>query len=599
MKTSESSASPVVVAQLYQFGEYVLDPAKRRLQRRDGTPVPLASRIFETLLFLVEHSGTVVDKERLMAAVWPDSIVEDNNLNQAISTLRRIFGETPGAHRYIVTVPGRGYRFVADVKTSRPLVNTSATIKTIAVLPFKPLVMENRDASLEMGMADTLITKLSNIREIVVRPLSSVRRYVKMDEEPLLVGRKLGVESVLDGSIQRCNGDIRVTVRLINVANGGALWAGTFDEEFTDIFSVQDAIAERVVAALALRLGSEEKRRLMKRDTENTEAYQLYLKGRYFWWKTAPEEFRKCRDYFHRAVDADPSYALGYCGLNSYYGFGSAWGILPPNKGWPKAAKAIEKALELDDSLAEAHIDLGAYKMVFHRDWAGAEGEITRGIELNPTFEEAHYLYSFFLVAMGRFDEALAEARRALQLDPLSARIHQHLGTTFYYARNYDEAISQYEQTLELDPDNSSVHEALGDAFERKELRQEAIREWQKAMTLRADEELSTVLGSTYAKGGLAPAMRAVTQRKLERLNKRREIGNYVPAIDYVRAYVRLGDKKHALQALSAACEERNVFALLLNRDPFYDSLRQDARFPAILNRNGLQKFDTLPSRTD
>lgn len=589
MKVSErrpSESSP----RFYEFGDFRLDAAKSLLSRRNGAPVLLSPKVFETLLYLVQHSGTVLDKDRLMEAVWPDSVVEENNLNQNISNLRRVLGESPGSHRYIVTVPNHGYRFVADVRTSAALPNSSAPApgKTIAVLPFKPLVARDRDPSLEMGMADTMIAKLSGIRDVVVRPLSSVRKYVDLNQEPLIAGLELGVESVLDGSMQKCGDDIRVTVRLMNVASGESLWAGTFDEKFTGIFAVQDAISERVVAALALRLNSEEKRRLTKRDTENTEAYQLYLKGRYFWWKTTPEEFQKSREYFQRAVDADPSYALGYCGLNSYYGFGSAWGILPPDEGWPRAEKAVAKALELDDTLAEVHNDLGAHKMVFHHDWAGAEREIRHAIELNPAFEEVHYLYSFFLVAMGRFDEAIAEGRRALELDPLSVRITQHLGNSFYYARRYDEAIAQYQQALELDPNNASVHESLGDALERKELPGDAAPEWQRAMTLAGDDELAALLGRAYAKGGFARAVRAVAKKQLERLKERTGMGGYVPAIRYARAYVRLGDAEQAFQWLRKACDERNVFALLINSDPFYDNLRADARFAAILKRIGL-----------
>jgi DNA-binding winged helix-turn-helix (wHTH) protein/tetratricopeptide (TPR) repeat protein len=578
---------------LCEFGDFRLDAIKRQVWRLNGASVPLTPRVFDTLLYMVQHSGTVLDKDRLMEAIWPDSVVEENNLNKNISTLRRILGESPGSHRYIVTVPGRGYRFVADVKVvSAALTKSSstATIKTIAVLPFKPLVIENRDASLEMGMADTLIARLSNIREIVVRPLSAVRKYIDLHQEPLVAGRELGVESVLEGSIQKWGDDIRMNVRLMNVANGGSLWAGTFDEKFTDIFKVQDAISERVVAALALQLSGDEKRQLTKRHTENTEAYQFYLKGRYYWWKTTPEEFRKSRDYFQRAVDADPSYALGYCGLNSYYGFGAAWGMLPPDEGWPRAQKAMAKALELDDTLAEVHNDLGAHKMVVDRDWAGAERDIRHAIELNPKFDEVHYLYSFYLVAMGRFDEAIAEAKRALELDPLSLRITQHLGHSFYYARRYDEAIAQYQQALELDPNNASAHESLGEALERKELPGEAIAAWQRAMTLAGDNELAALLGSASAKSGFARAVRAVAKKKLERLNERTQKGGYVPAIQYARAYVRLGDKDHAFEWLGKACDERNVFALLIAIDPFYDRLRKDVRFTAIRKKVGLPK---------
>jgi serine/threonine-protein kinase len=578
-------------ALLYEFGDFCLDPACRQLSRRDGTWLPLTPRVFDTLLCLVENADKVLEKERLMAMVWPDSIVEENNLTQHISTLRRLLGDTPRSRRFIVTVPGYGYRFSAAVATStrgRGALVPASSHPSIAVLPFKPLVAENSDPSLEMGMADTLIARLSHIREIVVRPLGAVRRYANLEQEPLVSGRELGVESVLEGSIQKSGAHLRANVRLLKVADGESLWSGTFDEKFTNIFAVQNAIAERVVSALALQLSRAEKQRLTKSETENIKAYQLYLKGRYYWWKTSPEEFRKCRDFFQRAVDADPCYALGYCGLNAFFGYGSAWGMLPPEEGWPRAVKAAERALELDDSLAQAHSDVGAHRMVLERDWVGAEKEIRTAMELNPRAEEVHYLYSFFLITRGRFEEAIAEAHRALELDPLLLRLHQHLGFTFYHARCYDEAIARFQQTLRLDADVAALHELLGDTLEQKGRYEEAVGEWIKALRLGGDDELAELLCAAYAKSGLAAATRALAGKKLERLRRRQAQGEYVPAIEFARVYLRLEDHEKTFAALDLAAAERNVFALLLKSDPFYDRLRKSRRFRAILTRNGL-----------
>jgi len=299
--------------QIYEFGDFRIDTVRRLLLAGDGLTRSLSPKAFDTLLYMVEHSDVLLDKEALMKAIWPDTVVEENNLNQNISILRRVLGGSRHEHRYIVTVPGRGYRFVATVRThSTSVMAVSAgTIKSLAVLPFQPLVTDDRDASLEMGMADTLIARLGSIGDMIVRPISSVRKYADLEQDALTAGRELEVDSVLEGSLQRRGNKIRVTVRLLNVSNGASLWAGTFDEELTDIFALQDAISERVARALALKLSREDKTRLVKHHTENTEAYQLYLKGRYDWWKNRPEEFAKSRDYFHRAVDADPSYALG------------------------------------------------------------------------------------------------------------------------------------------------------------------------------------------------------------------------------------------------------------------------------------------------
>ena len=571
---------------IYEFGDFRVDAGRRLLLGLDGRPLSLTPKAFDILLFLIQHTDGVLEKETLMKAIWPDTAVEENNLSQSISTLRRVLGEKRAEHRYIVTVPGRGYRFVSPVKKhTRPPAAIPAASNSIAVLPFQPLIPHDRDASLEMGMADTLIAKLSNVRDIIVRPLSSVRKYSDLHQDALLAGRELEVESVLQGSLQRRGNKIRVTVRLLNVPNGASLWAGTFDEEMTDIFALQDAISQRVVEALALELSNEDRAQLIKRDTENAKAYQLYLKGRYYWWQTSPQEYKKSRDYFHRAVEKDPSYAIGYCGLNSYYGYAAAWGLLPPDEGWPKAQWAINKALELDDGLAEAHLGMAALKMVYYLDWVGAEEEAKRAIELNPRFDEIHYMYSFFLVTMRRFEEAVAEGEQALKCNPFSVRISQHLGYSLYCARNYEGAIRQYQRASQLDPNDASVYESLADAYERKGQQREAVEQWKKAATLASDAELAATLRVASAKGGFSSALRAVAVKRLERLKSVKERGGYIPAMSFAREHLRMGDKEQALRWLKLACEERNVYSLMIGSDPFYDPLRSEERFAKLLHR--------------
>jgi len=572
---------------IYEFDDFRVDPGRRLLLGRDGRPLPLTPKAFDTLIYLVQHTDVVLGKETLMRAIWADTAVEENNLNQCISALRRVLGEKRAEHRYIVTVPGRGYRFVAPVNKRKPPVVASSAepIPSIAVLPFQPLARKNRDESLEMGMADTLIARLSGIRDIVVRPMSSVRKYADLKLDVLAAGRELGVESVLEGSLQCRGNKIRVTVRLLNVSNGASLWAGTFDEEMTDIFALQDAISEQVAQALSLELSKEDKTRLVKHYTQSTRAYQYYLKGRYYWWKNSPEEYKKSRDYFHRAVEEDPFYALGYCGLNSFYGYGAAWGILPPDEGWPKAEWAVTKALELDDQLAEAHLDLAALKMVYYLDWVGTEREAKRAIELSPGFDEIHYMYSFFLVVMRRFHEAVAEGKQALVCNPFSLRISQHLGYALYCARSYDEAIQQYRKALELDRNDASVREALGDTHERNGEYREAVEQWTKAMLLANDAELVATLGAANTRGALDKAVRAVAAKRLDRLQRNRERGDYVPAIRFAREHLRAGHQEEALKWLTLACEERNVYSLMIASDPFYDPLRANPRFAKLLRR--------------
>src|SRR5205809_6608624 len=428
-------AMPAASAHLYEFGDFRLDTAKRLLQRLDGTTVPLTPRVFETLLYMVEHHDTVLDKERLMAAVWPDSIVEENNLSQNISTLRRIFGETPGSHSYIVTVPGRGYRFVAEVsdrtdngstavkaeqgtgptlaeilteaatatdrqqspgKTGGPFAlavlgivvvagaflvrgpivrwleedeirnaapATSAaketdTVRSIAVLPFEPLGQNMNDELLGLGMADAVIGRISNLKQLVVLPIGAVLKYKGPASDPLAAGRALEVDAILSGTIQRSGSQVRTTVQLVHVASGRTIWSEKFDQTFTDIFGIQDSISDSVVRSLALDLTTDEQKQLGKHYTTNVVAYDSYLMGLYFWNKRSKDGLEKAIDYFQRAVEQDPNYALAYgimadCYyLQLFYGYDSA----PDRIGNAKAAgeRALINAAAVADALAAA-----------------------------------------------------------------------------------------------------------------------------------------------------------------------------------------------------------------------------------------------------
>jgi TolB-like protein/Tfp pilus assembly protein PilF len=578
-------------AQLYEFGAFRVDSSKRLLAR-DGMPVPLTPKVFDTLLYLVQHSGTALDKDELMTAIWPDTVVEENNLNQNISILRRALGDNRSEQRYIATVPGYGYRFVAEVKLFRDRSGrlNPANGASIAVLPFADLSADASNQYFCDGLAEELINALARLEQIRVVARTSAFSFKGKEVEVREIARKLKVSTVLEGSVRKSGNRLRITVQLIDAANGYHLWSARYDTEMPDIFDVQDEITLAIVDALRLKLLGKEKSAILKHHTENPKAYLLYLKGQYYRWKTAPEEFRKCCDYFERAVNADPSFALGYFGLNSYYGYGSAWGVLPPDEGWPKAYAALIKALELDDTLPEAHLSRAAFLLVHDRNWAGAEKEIKRVLALNPKLAEIHHLYSFYFLTMGRGDNAIAEGRRALECDPLSLIYGRSLGMCLYFSRRYEEAVEQYYETLELDQDNVSVHELLGDAYERQGGHGEAIAEWQKATALAGDYELAARLGCAYAEGDLARAACERARRSVELASERERRGEYVPAIEYARAWVRIGDSEQAFCWLDKACSERNVFSLLVNSDPFYENLRADERFEHLRQRIGFVK---------
>src|SRR5215203_5774246 len=563
-------------ALIYEFGDFSLDAARRQLRGRGGVAVPLTTKAFETLLYLVGRSGVVLGKDELIGAIWPDTVVEENNLTQAISSLRHALGETRAEHRYIMTVPGRGYCFVADVRTHRPHPETptAPTSGTLAVLPFQPLVAEYWDPALELGMADTLIARLSG-GGIIVRPVNSVRKYVESDQDPLAAGRELGVELVLEGSIQRRGDSIRVTVRLVKTADGVSLWTGTFDEQFTDIFVVQDAIANKVVAALALRLGVEEQKHVTKRHTENVEAYQSYLKGRFHWNKRGPQDLQKAIEHFKQAIALDPSYALAHAGLaDAYTLLANAGG--PAHEIMPKALKAAQKAVSLDEDLAEAHAALGNIFIYYLYDYVGAEREEKRAIELNPHYATAHHWYSELLMGLGRHAEALAEIRRALEIDPLSLILNRQYGASLLFARQYDAAIEQMKKTVELDANFAVGHSTISVAYRMKGQYAESVEELARFQELVGGEQTAALMRESLAKGGWQGFLRAMTGEPRP--------ANLTP-YNLATFHAELGEKDKAFVELSKAYQNREAILGLLNVDPRFDSLRADPRFQDLLRR--------------
>jgi TolB-like protein/class 3 adenylate cyclase/Tfp pilus assembly protein PilF len=461
----------------------------------------------------------------------------------------------------------------------------SSPEKRIAVLPFKPLVPENRDQVLELGMADSLIAKLSNIREIVVRSLNSVRKYSGLDQDPVAAGRELEVSSVLEGNVQKSGDRIRVSARLINVADGSSLWANTFDEKFTDVFAVQDAISQKVADALALRLSGEENKRLTRRYTENVEAYQLYLTGRYHWNKLTPPEITKSIEFFKKAIELDPTYALAYFGLADAYRSLAPTSEVPSKDTLPQAQAAATKALELDETLAEPHATLAFIHTWYDWDWSAAEREAKRAIELNPNWSFGHIAYAQMLSVTGRSQEAIAEGARAVELDPLSLIINALNGYHLHLARRDDEAIARLKKTLELDSSFWIAHQFLGIAYVEKKMYPEAIAEFSEAVRLSGGntEPLAlngyvSVLSGNTAKG------RAVLQ-ELKSLESQR----YVPPSNLALLSYVLGEKDEAFSWLEKAYQDRDIRLCRLKVDSKWDSMRSEPRFVEILKRIGLQ----------
>ena len=462
-----------------------------------------------------------------------------------------------------------------------------STVKSLAVLPFKSLSADGRDDYLGMGIGETLTTRLSSLRLMTVRPTSDMRKYATAEKEPAVVGRELGVDSVLDGSIQRDDERIRVTARLVSVRDGSLLWADNFDESFTDIFKVEDSISEKVAAALALKLSGDQQKRLTKRDTENAEAYRLYLKGRYFWNKRTEEDFNRGIAEFQQAIEKDPGYALAYGGLaDSYIGL-TFYEFAVPHEAMPKAKASAMKALVLDNMLAEAHTSLAHVLVNYDWDWAEAEKEFKRSIELKPDYATAHQWYAIhYLTANGRLEEALQEMKKALELEPTSLVMNSFLGATLYYLGHYDEAIDQCRKTLEMDPNFAVAHWHLGLAYEQKQMFDAAIEEFQKSVSLSGGSPLMiAALGHAYA----------ISQKKQEAnkiLGQLNELAKhrYVSSFDVAAIYVAMGNNERAVQFLEKAYQEHSFHLVYLNVWPQFKSIRSDPRFQDLVQRIGLSR---------
>jgi DNA-binding winged helix-turn-helix (wHTH) protein/Tfp pilus assembly protein PilF len=573
----------------YEFGPFRLDPAERRLLRRD-TPVALTPKVFDILLLLVRNGGRALEKESFMREIWPDSFVEEGNLNRNISTLRRALGDGRDGQKYIETIPKRGYRFVAGVRE----VDAQKDARPIAVLPFKAMLEPEAEGRyLGLGMADAIIIKLSNLGQLNVRPTGAVLKYMDAGQDILTIGRELKVEALLDGRVQKAGNRARVTVQFVNVADGATIWAEKFDEKFTDIFAVQDSISERVASALMLKLTGEERKSLTKHYTESGEAYQSYLMGRYHWNKMTAEGLRRSLDCFSDAIDKDPGYALAYAGLAASYVHMEIYGFLLPSEAMPKAESAARRAIELDADVAEAHASLALVRMFYERDWPEAEKEFRQALRLNPSYAAAHDWFAIYLMAEGRIEEALASIRKAQELDPLSLIINTDVACALYYARRFDDSIRQCRWVLETEPDFVTAHFRIGLAYEQLRKYEEAVKAFQRAVALSAGdataEATAAFKGGSDARASMAHTYALMGEREaargvLAQLEQHARHA-YVPPHDFAMIYSALGESDKAFEWLRLAYQERFSLLILLELDPRFDNLRADPRFTSLPSR--------------
>src|SRR6266542_2294013 len=457
--------------------------------------------------------------------------------------------------------------------------------RSIAVLPFSVLSSEKGDEYLSLGLADALITSLSQTRQVIVRQTEAVAKYQNTDKDPLEAGRQQGVDAVLEGQVQRIGDRVRVTARLVRTSDGASLWADRFDEKFTNIFAVEDAVAEKVARTTILAMkGAGEApttERLTKRYTENNEAYEAYLKGRYMWNKRTVDSLQKALGYFQQALRLDPNYSLAYVGLADTYTLLSFFTLAAPSDAFPKAKEAAEKALAIDPTLADAYTALGQYKAYYEWDWNGAEVECQKGIALNPNYPLLHHWSSLNLIAMGRMDEARAAMQRALELDPLLLVSNVNLGRIDYYEGRYDQAIKQYQRALDLDKDFMRTHLRMGLAYVQQGRYHEALTEYNKALEIAGDTpQIRAHIAHVLAISG----KRSEALIELAKLQERAK-RQYVPPYDIALIYVGLGENDKAFAWLEKAYDDHSTEMTYFKVDPLLAPLHSDPRYQNLLRR--------------
>ena len=624
-------------AVVYEFGKFVLDPNERTLFA-DGRALRLPAKEFDTLLLLVENNGKALSKDDMMSAVWQDSFVEEGNLAKQISRLRKIFNADGTVS--IETLPKHGYRFSAEVNPIFPrgegtilekrtlkrltvnyeeepdalppaalkkspllsflgivgillavsavwLWNSTtrrAEVDSIAVLPLRPLTPDQNSTAIGLGMTDTLIMKLGGLRQITVRPISSVAQFAGTSEDALEIGRKLNVDAVLEGTIQHFEGRVRFNLRLLRVQNGEQIWAEQFESDAARIFDLQEDLTTQTAQALRLKLGAHEREQIAKRFTNNPDAQDAYLKGRYFCNRRTVGDLKTAIGFFNQAIAKDRNYALAYAGLADAYSLLADYDGALPEDAYPKARDAAIKALELDEELAEAHTSLAYVKMLYYHDWQGAQDGFLRAIALDPNYATARHWYAEFLTAMGRFDEAFVEVGRAKEMDPLSPSIDAQQVWILFYSRRFDEAIERALRIAEMNPDYAEIYDPLKRCYDQKGMYREAIAARQKRRKLAGWDSTET----TALKEAASTSEATVYWKK--RLEQEIEEARSELAMPFEMAVIhgRLGEMDLAFERLDQAIKNRTYTVIFLRVTPDVDPLRSDPRFAEALRQAGL-----------
>jgi len=475
----------------------------------------------------------------------------------------------------------------APVRTSPPTRRTRLR-KAVDSLAILPLINEGGDPDTEYlsdGITESIINHLSQLPKLRVMARNTVFRYKGRDVNPQRVGEELGVRATLTGRVLQRADVLIIKVELVDSADGSHLWGEQYNRQLSDIFSIEEEISKEISDKLRLKLSGAEKKRLTKRYTENTRAYQNYLKGRFYWNKRTSEGLTKGIEHFKQAIELDPGYALAFAGLADSYNILASYSALAPREAFPLAKNAASRALELDDKLAEAHTSLAFAKFGYDWDWAGAEREFKQAIHLNPRYSYVYSFYSVLLAALGRFDEALAHANYAQEVDPLSLPINTNVGWILYLTRRYDEAIRQYEKTIDLDDGFALAHRRLAQTYQQIQRYNRADAEYRKAAALSPDDlELLTARGHFYATVGDVKRVNEIL-KQLELFAKTR----YVPSYLVARIYLGLLEIDRVFELLEKALDERYGYLAYLYVEPMFDLVRDDPRFVDLAHRVGIR----------
>jgi TolB-like protein/DNA-binding winged helix-turn-helix (wHTH) protein/Flp pilus assembly protein TadD len=606
---------------IYEFGDFRLNVEEKQLRRLSGEPVPLPPKTFELLAVLVENHNRLLTKAEIFDQVWADSFVEEGNLKINIHTLRKILPDN-----FIETVPKHGYRFAGEVREVKvepaadslkisppkrqnfwlygaiilligllgfgiyyfwksektPEANSPFKANTtIAVLPFRHSAKDQEQLSLTL--ADALITKLAGLKGLTVRPTSSVLAFAENPPTPNAVQEKLKVENYLEGTIQKLENRLRISVQLVKTADGSIIWAENFNEAETDLLKLQDAISDQVVRALRFKISPQEQEVLAKRGTENDEAFRLYLQGRYFWNKRNVESLKKSIVFYEQALEKDAAYAMAYVGLANSYQLLGEYNGLPVNEAFGKSRAAAQKALEINPNIGEAHCSLGYTQAFYDWNWDEAEKSFQRALELSPNYATAHQWYGEYLLAVGKSNESLAELKRAQELDPLSLILMADIAAYYYTTRQFDKSIEQSLKVLEMDEKFLYGYVFLWIAYEQKGDLENAAQTLLKVDSLFLPPELSRPVHEAYQKDGWKGFWRIKYQQTVQP-----PTNQYFSHYQRALSALRLNDTEAVFQWLEKSGENRERWFVNLKYDPEWDKIREDKRFNELIRKANL-----------